>query len=357
MLQAPRHSFDGTSDVIRYASEVNVDSSYRPLSRAAQLAIGGVMIAFAWLLLSVVFGLGSGHAHAEDADQDGGVLSSLTGAVGGTVGTVVDVAGDTVTTVVPVVQPVVETVTTVVPPATPVLEAVADTTAAVIEPVQEIASTGVVTEVVTPVVDLVSSVPVVGGVVTALGVDDAATSVAGTVDDAASGLTGTAGNTVPAVIVPGSSNPGGGGHAPGTVDDDAAPDVGGSASADSPVAAALVTAPTTALAPRAAFDPTVGLRALLLTGAAAVASVDSAVSAATDALLTEDSGAGGLLQLLRSVLPADSVFTGSGGAGPGAWVLVALVLVVAHRAWVRRNGLENDAPPAAPTFATDVSPD
>ncbi|SDG51636.1 hypothetical protein [Microbacterium pygmaeum] len=332
-----------------------MDSSYRPLSRAAQLAIGGVMIAFAWLLLSVVFGLGAGHAHAEDADQDGGVLSSLTGAVGGTVGTVVDVAGDTATTVVPVVQPVVETVTTVVPPAAPVLEAVADTTAAVIEPVQEVASSGVVTEVVTPVVDLVSSVPVVGGVVTALGVDDAATSVAGTVDDAASGLTGTVGSTVPAVIVPASSNPGGGGgHAPGTVDGDAAPAVGGSASADAPVAGGLVTAPTTTHAPRAAFDATAGLRALLLTGAAAAASADAAVA---DALLTADSGAGGLLQLLRSVLPADSVFAGSGGAGPGAWVLVALVLVVAHRAWVRRNGLENDAPPAAPTFATDVSPD
>ena len=58
-----------------------------------------------------------------------------------------------------------------------------------------------------------------------------------------------------------------------------------------------------------------------------------------------------------SAAPADLLPTGPGGAGPGAWVLVALGLVVAYRAWVRRTGTGRRAPPAAPLYATDVSPD
>jgi hypothetical protein len=64
-----------------------------------------------------------------------------------------------------------------------------------------------------------------------------------------------------------------------------------------------------------------------------------------------------MIALLRSVMQADSVLTGSAGAGPGAWVLVALGFVVAYRAWVRRTGFENDVAPPAPAYPTDVSPD
>ena len=324
-----------------------MESSDRPLSRAAQLALAGVMIAFAWLLLSVVFGLGAGNAHADDADEDGGVLSSLTGAVSGTVDAVVNTTAGTVTAVAPVLTPVVETVVAVVPPAAPVVEVVADTAAAVLEPVHDIASSGAVTGVVTPVVDLVTAVPVVGEVVTALGVDQAATDVAGTVDNAAGGLTGSVSNAVPAILTPGSGGPGTpAGLLP--MHDATAAD-----------AAATAITPAAAITPaQAKTDAAALLRAFFATGSAVVTSLDSTVSAASaDAFSAEGWTAGGIVHLLRSVLPADSVFTGSGGAGPGAWVLVALVLVVVHRAWVRRNGIENDAAPAAPTFATDVSPD
>ena len=251
-----------------------------------------------------------------------GVSSSLTGAVGGTVDAVVDTTAGTVTAVAPVLTPVVETVVAVVPPAAPVVEVVSDTAAAVLEPVQQIASSGVVTGVVTPVVDLVTAVPVVGEVVTALGVDQAATGVAGTVDNAAGGLTGAVSNTVPAVLTPGSGGPGTPGD-PGTSG-------GLSPTHEAPAADAAATAiaPIAVLTPAPSkTDAVAFLRAFFATGSAVVTPLDSTVSAASaDAFSAEAWTAGGVLHLLRSVLPADSVFTGSGGAGPGAWVLVALGL-------------------------------
>ena len=54
-------------------------------------------------------------------------------------------------------------------------------------------------------------------------------------------------------------------------------------------------------------------------------------------------------------LPAAA--SGPGGTGPGVLALAALGPLVAHRAWVRRGGLENHATPPAPLFATDVSHD
>jgi hypothetical protein len=102
------------------------------------------------------------------------------------------------------------------------------------------------------------------------------------------------------------------------------------------------------------------LRAAFALGAAVLVSADTAASgvvAAVSAGTSDALEAGGILGLIRTALSADSMFSGPGGAGPGAWVLVALGLFVAYRAWMRRNGLENDVAPAAPVLSTDVSPD
>jgi hypothetical protein len=100
-------------------------------------------------------------------------------------------------------------------------------------------------------------------------------------------------------------------------------------------------------------------RAAYLTGSLALVSLADAPAAwsSSDGSFVGGGAAEGLLTVLRAVMQADSVLIGPGGAGPGAWVLVALGFVVAHRAWVRRSGLENDVAPAAPVLSTDVSPD
>jgi hypothetical protein len=101
-------------------------------------------------------------------------------------------------------------------------------------------------------------------------------------------------------------------------------------------------------------------RAAFLAGLASWTSLTSEPLAFASSPVGAIAGSGeaaGLFDLLHSVLQEDSVLVGPGGAGPGVWVLVALGLVVAHRAWVRRAGLENDAAPPAPVLSTDVSPD
>ena len=64
--------------------------------RALRIAGGGVFIAFAWILLSIVFGLGAGHAHADEADDRGGLLSSLTNGVTYTTGALITDVTDVV---------------------------------------------------------------------------------------------------------------------------------------------------------------------------------------------------------------------------------------------------------------------
>lgn len=47
----------------------------------------------------------------------------------------------------------------------------------------------------------------------------------------------------------------------------------------------------------------------------------------------------------------------SSGSAGGAWALLAVFPVAAHRAWVRRRGAGDDGPPPSPFFDGDVSPD
>lgn len=311
-------------------------ASSQSLSRLWRLALVGVATAFAWIVLSLLVGLGSGQAQADDGDDDG-----LLGAVTSVVDKAASTATDTVAKVAGGVEKTVKTVVAVAPEPVqqPVREAVKNVGSVVTkatEPVAEVVSGGAVTRVVEPVVDAVADVPVVGDVVAGIGLDDALTDVAGTVDDTLAGVAGAVDDTadlgltptapVPALPpLPGASTPVEGHPLPALdVVLPAAPAVSAAWGAAS------------ALRPLVAYEPR-----------SATAMPASAASIDLRGPLTP---AGGLC-------PPSAVSSGPGGAGSGAWALVALGPLVALRAWVRRAGPEDDHAPPAPAGNTDVSPD
>lgn len=163
-----------------------------------------------WFALSLVFPASS--ASAEERHGSG-----LLGVVGQTVDTatstvshvtqhVDSVVGSAVTTVAPVVEPAVAPVPA--PVREPVAEVVSSANQAVQNTVTQLDSTvtgvvgtatdlvggvadsGIVSGVTEPVVDLVTSVPVVGGVVEKVGLDDTVRDVAAGTDEVVSGVVG-----------------------------------------------------------------------------------------------------------------------------------------------------------------------
>ncbi len=234
----------------------------------------------------------------------------------------------------PVVQPVTAAVAPL--PIAPVVETV-------VQAVAEVPAGGLISPIADTAVEVVQAVPVVGGVASAIGVDDAVSSVGTSVDGVLQGTTGAVVGTVADVVD----------TAGGIVTGPAVPPLSGPDDA--------LTGTASIAGSDAAANPVEMLaRAAFLAGATAWLSLTSDLSAAispSDGASASTWAVAGILSLIRSVVQADSFFMGPGGAGPGAWVLVALGLVVAHRAWVRRAGLENDVAPPAPAMTTDVSPD
>ena len=218
----------------------------------------------------------------------------------------------------PAQAPVHEVVTTVSTVAT-----------AVTTPVAEALGGGVVSAVVQPTVDVVSGVPLVGDVVTGLGLGRALTDLSVTLDTGLdSTLTTVAAITDPLVAVPG---------IPGLIPAWSLALV----PTDDLVNAALDTRS------RIASASVVAARApALWAGRAAPAVIDSTATLhSSEPLFTA-----GLC------LPS-STSSGPAGAGSGAWALVAMVPLAAHRAWMRRAGPSDDLVPPAPAQSTDVSPD
>ena len=316
------------------------------LSRISKMLLAGTGLAFAWVLLSFALGLSTSHAHAADDD---GLLGTLTSTVDDTTTAATGVVEDTTVAAAETVAPVIQTVTAAAPalPVAPVVEAVESTVSPVVAPVvavvNDVTESGVVSPIVDSTLGVVDAVPVIGGVVTALGADDAVSAVGTSVDGVLQGTTGAVIGTASAVV----------GATANVVPRPAVPPLAGLGGA-----AVAGTASTTA---DAAAGPLEMLaRAAYLAGATtflAIASDLPAALSSSEGAFVSGGAAGGIFSLLRAVLQADSVLTGPGGAGPGAWVLVALGFVVAYRAWVRRSGLENDVAPAAPVLSTDVSPD
>lgn len=371
------------------------------LGNLPRLALIGAGVAFAWLSLSLTLGLGSAGSHAaEGSDDERSVLGAVTGLVDKTASSVTTAATSATTTVTDVVDEVVEKapapVNAPVQQATaPVKKVVQKATA----PVAEVVEKGVVdkaakpvvkvveavtkpvakvVETVTePVVETVKEVPIVGEIVTDLGVDDvvtglddvvadvpgALTDVTQTVDRTLADTVDTAETTIDGVLPtlpstgPGVVRP----PLPGLPSVSALPSSPDAIPGDSSTAPAID--PTLSTSERAEDT----LRARL-------ADAMPLSWASPGALAAQFRGAAGqvvasVISLARGALaPADSPSTpglclstvssaGPSGAGPGAWALLALIPFVAHRAWVRRAGPGDEHAPLAPAGSTDVSPD
>lgn len=317
------------------------------------------------LLWSAFTILTGGVAHADEGDD--GPLDGLTSLVGQTVTQVAEpvvtqVVAPVVTQVVaPVVQTVVapaqqaapevvksvtETVSDtplVGPAAAPVVTAVADTAQAVATPVTDILTDSPVAQITDPILDAVTGLPVVGGLVDDLGVTGVVRDVVGVVDEA-TGLIGDIGaGTLPPVLE--ALEPTTPGAAPSTP---STPSVAIPAPAVSAASGAAASAgPTSALS------------------TAAASSSGDATAPPPAAFVNDDANPAGL--------PADGTPAAPGappgtpvsptssaapsGASPYAHARLSDSGVPPLRAWERAAGASDDALPASPVADTDVSPD
>lgn len=284
------------------------------LSRICRLALIGLGAAFAGILLTLLMGIGATGAHAEEQDDERGLLGAVT--------SLVDATATTVTETVSVVGVgVVDTVGAVAPPVVqqPVESAVStagDVIAPVTQPVIGTLDGGVVTAVVTPAVTLVSGVPLVGDLATGLGLTNALRDLGETLD-------ATVGSTTDLVV--------------GITD--------GAAAHLTPL-----------LPPVDAFFAAAPAAASTVAAATVTALVSSPVWAAIAAAPAEAAASIASIFTAGLCLPS-SANSAPAGAGSAAWALVAVGPLVAYRAWMRRAGLADDVAPPAPAQSTDVSPD
>ncbi|MHC2998181.1 hypothetical protein OB08_02450 [Microbacterium sp. HJ5] len=311
------------------------------MSRIWRLALVGAATAFAWVVLSLLLGLGSGHAHAEDADDGEGLLGAVTSVVDETASAVTG----TVTGATAGVTEVVNTVVEVAPapvqqPVRQVVQSVGTVVQKVTQPVVEVVSDDVVGAVTDPVVEVVTQVPVVGDIVTGIGADKAVEDLADTVDETLGGLTGAVEDTGAAIGQPSTGSPvlppvnPALPRTPAVLDEPAA-----QPSADGMTATAAASGGASAL--------------LIFDGAYEPGSAPSASVLPS----TASSDARGPLTPAGGLCPPSASSSGPGGAGPGAWALVAFGPLAALRAWGRRAGPEDEHAPPAPAGSTDVSPD
>lgn len=322
------------------------------LSRVSKMLLAGIGVAFAWLLLTFALGISSSNAHADD---DSGLIDGLGSALVGATSSVTDIVEDTAASVADAVAPVVQSVVSTPPvqPVAPVIEIVAPVVTTVVSSVADVAASGVTSPIVDVANEAVAAIPLVGATSAALGLDDTLASVGASVDTILTGTTAAAADTATGVLDTATGVPD---TATGVLDPltGLLPGVPPLGPTDD-----VLTPSVAAASADAAPQPLEAVaRAAMLSVATSWAAVTNAAmsGAPIDTSVTAPAGLGALT-FLRTVLQADSVFMGPGGAGLGAWVLVALGLVVAYRAWMRRSGLENDVAPAAPVLSTDVSPD
>ena len=325
-----------------------------PLTRVSLLAMAGIAVAFAWIILTAVIGWGTADAHAED---DKSLLGGVTDLVDDVAGTATSASTEVVsksakTVVEPVVTTVKKTVAEVAPPAAPLIAEVTHVVTEVAEPVQKIVAP--VTKVVEPVVAIVREVPVVGGVAKGLGADDAVSDVVKTVDETL-GAVETAADPVidavdtpivgdptapviPAVPAPSDGSP---------LLDGAAVPIAGSPNADANGEAKA--GREIAASASQSFVLPLALPADRISGSPAVINTASA----------GDSSSGQAIE--HTLLPGLCGPTGSSssgsGSGQGSAAVLASGSLFASHAWVRRAGPTDDTTPQAPTLSTDVAPD
>lgn len=347
-----------------------------PRSLGGLLACLGAVVGFT--ALSLFFGGSSAHA----AERPAGLLDPLASIIDSTTSQVSSTAGGLVTDAVDgIVNPLVESLAPVAPRVT---DAVADTVTRTVDPVLEVVASvpvvgpsaaatasqavnstvsglGTVSDTATsllgerpvdrlanPILSTLTGLPVVGNLVTGLdpllasgigGVD----SVLGTLGDAVStAVDPVTGIEVVAPPVPG--QPGGSGT-PGHDPSDGLPALSGEGSGDL-VATPSSTDPTRHVPPRVTHSR-----------GGPVASAQSA-SGVGD----ESGGVGAPVPADPLAVPPPSTSSssssaGSGGGSGGSAAIASDAVPLSTLDWTRAGAPDDDAPPPAPVFDTDVSPD
>lgn len=355
----------------------------RPVHRVLFLAI---FVSMAWCAISLATAASSASAAQTEGNGSSGLLGavgSLVNEVGDTAAGANEVVDDAAASLAPVAEPVaalapvpvetvateaVRTVDTTVRGAD---AAVVETIEATLAPVSAAADSGLVGDVVGPLVGAVSEVPVVGGLVEQVGVDDVLVDVASGVDGAVSAIVGTSAPIDP--ILPSVPEiPG----APGLPDAPRAPHPTVAETVEESDAPPAETAPSS---PQVAFSS--GLPAVIpeVTAAerrkvesvsrmvlmgqrisrAESSPVDAGVSLSLGTPPVDDAGRDerppGEPLAIAPASPASAV-GGSGGAStmPG---IAGVDPRTPRSAFSTVHTAANDALPGAPVFDTDVAPD
>lgn len=337
-----------------FEGEVDVDARATRRGVPAVVIWGGLG-ALVWAAFTVLTGGGSAHAD----EQPDGPLDGLTSLVGETVTSVTAPVVDQVVAPVvthvaaPVVQavvapvqqaapPVVSTVTQTVasvpvvgPAAAPVVQAVSHTAQDVVAPVTDILTDAPVAQITDPILDAVTGLPIVGGLVDDLGARDLVDDVVDVVDDAVGVIGGAAEETVPPILeaLDPEALEAGGPAGPG-------------ASNDSRPAQHLA-ATSASIAP-----------GLSDSGGSPALSAQPVVPAAASAVVIGERGAPESTPGAPPGAPiAPTSSAGSGGGASSAHARVSDAVAPTVRAWVRASGASDDALPASRVSDTDVSPD
>lgn len=342
--------------------DVNAQATRRGLPA---VALWGGMGALAWAAITVLTGGSSAHAdEGTDAPLLGGVTSVVSQTVSSVGDTVTAVTKPVVTQVVkpvvthvlapvvtqvvapvqqaapPIVEHVSETVTEVPvvgPVAAPVITAVTDTTEAVVEPVSDLLQDAPASQVVTPVRDAVSALPVVGHVIDELGVTALLDDLTGVVDASTDIIGGVVDETVPPVLgaldpaVPGSASP--------LPAPDSARPSADQTSGDTPGTSASA-------------RPTTSHRGDTTGGPSPVA---PAAAPATTVPSTDHEGTRAAPPVGAPAVPSSSAT--SGGASAFSHARLSDVRTPAFRAVERAPGAPDDVLPTSLVADTDVSPD
>lgn len=329
------------------------------------VALWGGLGALAWATITVLTGGSSAHADEEtDAPLLGGVTSVVSQTVSSVGDTVTAVTKPVVTQVVkpvvtqvvapvvtqvvapvqqaapPIVEHVTETVTEVPvvgPVAAPVVTAVTDTTQAVVRPVTDLLQDAPASQVVTPVRDAVSALPVVGHVIDELGIGTLLDDLTGVVDTSTDIVGGVVDETVPPVL--GALDPATPGSASPLPTPDSARPSADQTSGDTPGTSASA-------------RPTTSHRSDTPGGAAPVA---LSAAPATSAPATDGEGSPAAPPVGAPAVPSSSA--ASGGASALSHARLSDVGIPAFRAVERAPGAPDDVLPTSPVADTDVSPD
>jgi len=224
----------------------------------------------------------------------------------------------------------------VVGPATaPVVQAVSHTAQGVVAPVTDLLTDAPVTQITDPILDAVTGLPIVGGLVDDLGVRGLVDDVVGVVDDTAGVIGGVTEETVPPILealdpaLPGTGSP----FEPGTPDG---------------VLAAHYLVTTGASGAPGASD----------SGSSPALSAQPVAPAEASAVVVGERGApesGPGAPPGGPVAPTSSA--GSGGVSSSAHARLSDTVAPPLHAWERAGGASDDALPSSPVADTDVSPD